>query len=120
MQNERRRHRVQQLPIVDPENHRPSVGVAAQAIDASAHQLQRVIRAHRLGQKPCERPQRNGRSAARRLNPCDHRTLAARRVARHTSQPRLPDARGRAHDNPAAIAPRPGVGDAGQLRVTGN
>ena len=69
VQHERGRDRVEQLRVVDAEDHRAGRGALAQRLRAAPHQLERVVGAHVVRDQAGDRAERHRRGAARGLHP---------------------------------------------------
>ena len=115
MQHQRRRYRIQQLRIINANNHHPPVRAPSKRLRAPPHQLKRLVRAHLVRDQAGKRPERNRCRTGRRLRPMNHRPLALRRRERLARQPRLTDTGHGADHHTRAPTVRPRLSDALQL-----
>ena len=117
VEDERGRDRVEPLGVVEPEHEPAPTGALAQRLGAAAHQLERVVRAHVVGDQLREGAERDGGGAARRLHPGDRRAGGLRLRERLAREARLADPGVGDHDDAAHAGVGARRGDRLQLGV---
>jgi hypothetical protein len=95
---------IEQVSVVDADLDPPSGGALVQRVRAAAHELERVVGPHVAGEEAGQRAERDGRRAARRVDPLDQRAALARLVDQLPGEPRLADTGGtHQHDAGRAV-----------------
>ena len=103
MKDERGRDGIEQLRIVDAEDHRPARGARAQILAAASEQRHDVVGADLVGHEIGDRRQGNRGRAARGLDPVDERAVTFGRGLRLAGQARLANARLRRRRRPRGM-----------------
>jgi len=118
MEDERRRDGIEQLRIVDAEDHPPARGASAEIVGAAPEQRHDVVGSGLVGDELRDRRQRNRCCAARGLDPANKRPVTLGGGLPLAGEPRFANA-GIGDDNDP-VGCRVGAGgcDRLELRVT--